>query len=81
MNGLNGANVVRHVVLMRSGREQELVVSIVEKTIFKNALIILTWYNQENSNQSVCVVVVVVTVVVFVSVVIVEKAVTIMEME
>ena len=80
MNGLNGANVVRHVVLMRYGPEQELVVSIVEKMIFKNALIILTWCNLENLNQSVCAVVAA-TVVVFVSVVIVEKVVTIMEME
>ena len=50
MSGLNGVNAVTHVVLMQYGQELEHVVSIVEKMIFKNALIILTWYSLENSS-------------------------------
>ena len=53
MSGLNGVNAVTHVVLMQYGQELEHVVSIVEKMIFKNALIILTWYSPENSSQFV----------------------------
>ena len=73
MSGPNGANAVSHAVLMQYGREQELVVSIVEKMTFKNVLIIWTRYSPENSTQFVFVLVV--------SAVIVEMMVTIMKAE